>query len=158
MKTTPTATRAGAFAALYALTRAAADVADHWVQSDGQATAKGQVDDPEKGTTAAAGRRACLAHVGSYVGTQAVTVAVGARVLGIRITPGRAVAALAVSAVTHYVADRREPVRRLAEATGKGRFYNLGGPLGGAYLLDQAIHHTAESVAVAILATATPRT
>ncbi len=157
MKTTPTATRAAAFAALYALARVAADVADHWVQTDGQATTKGQTDDPEKGTTAAAGRRACLAHVASYVGTQATAVAAGSRLLGIRITPGRAAAALVVSAATHYVADRREPVRRLADATGKGRFYRLGGPLGGAYLLDQAIHHGAETIAVAILATGVDR-
>ncbi|KAK1176701.1 hypothetical protein B7755_052145 [Streptomyces sp. NBS 14/10] len=150
----PKGSRAANFAALYALARVAADAADHWVQTHDQAVKKGQVDDAEKGTTAAAGRRACLAHVASYVGTQAAVVAVGARVLDIRITPGRAAAALAISAVTHYVADRREPVRRLAEAIGKTEFYNLGGPLGGAYLLDQAIHHGAETVAVAILSAA----
>lgn len=139
--------RAAAFAALYALTRAAADLGDHWIQSDAQAVTKGQTDD--------AGRRACTAHVATYIATQAVAVAAGSRLLGLRITPGRATAAIAVSAVTHYVADRRAPVKALAEATGKGRFYELGGPLGGAYLLDQAIHHTAEIFAVAILATAT---
>lgn len=57
------------------------------------------------------------------------------------------VAALALSAGTHYLIDRRWPVRRAAEATGKGAFYELGGPLGGAYLLDQATHHLAEGIA-----------
>ncbi|MFF9908777.1 hypothetical protein ACF1HU_35855 [Streptomyces olivaceus] len=157
MTTHPTTSRAAAFAALYALARTAADLGDHWVQTDRQAVDKGQVDDPEAGTTAAAGRRACLAHVATYTATQAATVAAGARLLGIRITPGRAAAALALSAATHYVADRRTPVRRLADAMGKGRFYRLGGPLGGAYVLDQSIHHAAEAAAVAILATATRR-
>ena len=144
-----TTSRAAAFAALYAASRVSADVADHWVQTDHQAVTKGKADRD--------GRLACLAHVTSYVATQAATIATLASVLGIRVTPGKALAAAAISGVTHYVADRRTPVRRLAEATGKGRFYELGGPLGGAYLLDQATHHTAELVAVAILSTSTQK-
>ncbi|MFF2184578.1 hypothetical protein [Streptomyces sp. NPDC058155] len=141
------ASRSANFAALYALIRAASDLGDHWVQSDTQARTKGQPDNE--------GRRACALHVATYTATQAVTVAAGSRLLGIRITPGRAVAAIGLSAVTHYIADRRIPVKRLAEAVGVGNFYQLGGPLGGAYLLDQALHHGAETAAAAILATST---
>ncbi|MGW2260290.1 transcriptional regulator [Streptomyces sp. NPDC001780] len=141
--------RPASFAALYALSRVAADAADHWIQTHRQAVTKAE--------PGPAGRRACAAHVASYVGTQAAAVGAGAWLLGIRITPGRAATALAISAVTHYVADRRTPVRRLAEAIGKTGFYELGGPLGGAYLLDQGVHHAAEAVAVAVLAGGTPR-
>jgi hypothetical protein len=133
-------------AALYALVRPASDVADHWVQTDHQAQ--------HKALPGWEGRRNCAAHVASYVGTQAAVVAVGARVLGIRITPARAAAALAVSAVSHYVADRRTPVRALADATGKGKFVRLADHgINGAYALDQAWHHAFELLAVAILAT-----
>ena len=55
-------------------------------------------------------------------------------------------------AATHYLIDRRWPVKRLADATGKSTFYGLGGPLGGAYRLDQAAHHTAETIAAVVAA------
>ncbi|MFI9772150.1 hypothetical protein ACIHJG_35600 [Streptomyces sp. NPDC052415] len=57
-------------------------------------------------------------------------------------------AALALSAATHWWADRRIQLEAVADAT--GNFYTLGGPLGGAYALDQAFHHTVETVAVVI--------
>jgi hypothetical protein len=144
---------AARLAALYALVRPASDVADHWVQTDHQAAHKA---DPGP-----AGHRALAAHVASYVGTQAAVVAVGARVLGIRITPGRAAAALAVSAVSHYVADRRTPVRALADALARrvgeadgSRFVRLADHgINGAYALDQSWHHAFELLAVGILAT-----
>lgn len=144
---------AARLAALYALVRPASDVADHWVQTDHQAAHKA---DP-----GAAGHLALARHVASYVGTQAAVVAVGSRVLGIRITPGRAVAALAVSAVSHYVADRRVPLRKAADALARAvgekdgssfvRLADYG--LNGAYALDQSWHHAFELLAVGILAT-----
>ncbi|GGY70910.1 hypothetical protein GCM10010363_60010 [Streptomyces omiyaensis] len=68
--------RSAAFAAAYALLRAAADHADHWGQSDFDAQCKGATDEApvkyereEDGTTVtvgtAGGRRACLHHVAS---------------------------------------------------------------------------------------------
>lgn len=54
----------------------------------------------------------------------------------------RVAAALSISAVTHYAADRREPLKRLAQATGKGNFWDPAPPLGGAYALDQALNVT----------------
>ncbi|MER6364814.1 transcriptional regulator [Kitasatospora sp. NPDC001527] len=158
--------RAARFAAAYALLRTAADVADHWIQTDHQASTKGQ-HDHTPGQSSAAGRRACVAHVTAYTATQGAVLLAGTRLLGVRLRPGPVAAALALSAVTHYVADRREPLRHLANATGKDTFYALGTPahpahpvtaggsyaptLGtGAYALDQAWHHAFETVAALI--------
>jgi hypothetical protein len=62
-------------------------------------------------------------------------------------------AGLALSAVTHYVADRREPLRRMAGATGHAPFYamNTGG-LNGAYLMDQSWHYGWIFVAALVIA------
>ncbi|MFJ8040167.1 hypothetical protein ACIRBX_06585 [Kitasatospora sp. NPDC096147] len=141
--------RAARFAAAYALLRSAADVADHWVQTHHQATTKGQHN--HLGTPSAAGRRACAAHVATYTATQAAALLAGSRVLGIRLRPLPVVAALALSAGTHYVADRREPLRRLADAVGKGDHYRLTTcGMNGSYQLDQAFHHGVEAVAALI--------
>lgn len=131
--------RRTSFPAVYALLRVAADVADHWVQSDHQAQ--------HKAKPGREGHLALAGHVASYVGTQAAALVVGNHVLGLGLRPRSMAAALALSGATHYLIDRRWPVRRVAEATGKGSFYELGGPLGGAYLLDQATHHLVEGFA-----------
>ncbi|MET9176742.1 hypothetical protein ABZX88_00705 [Kitasatospora aureofaciens] len=145
-----TSVRAARFAASYALLRAAADVADHWIQTDHQACTKGQHDHND-GQSSAAGRRACAAHVATYTATQAAVLLAGTRLLGIRLRPGPGAAALAVSAITHYIADRREPLRRLADATGKGNFVRLADHgMNGAYALDQAWHHAFETCAALI--------
>ena len=162
-----TTSRAAQFAATYALLRAAADVGDHWVQSDVCAQAKGATDDrpvitvdeeTDTKTThgTVAGRRACLSHCLTYTATQGLALAAGSRVLGLRLKPAAVVAALAVSGATHYAADRRIPgglLERLAARSGKGRFYRLAaGGLCGSYLLDQAWHHGWETVAALIAA------
>ncbi|MET9183243.1 transcriptional regulator [Kitasatospora aureofaciens] len=161
-------TTAARFAAFYALLRLGADLGDHWVQSDHQAVTKGH-HDHIPGQTSAAGRRACAAHVTSYVATQAAVLLAGSKLLGLRLGPARVAAALAVSAATHYAADRRLPLARLAKAVGKGNLYAMGTPahpdhpvnakggyapvLGtGAYALDQAFHHGWETLAAAIAA------
>ncbi|MFE9845800.1 hypothetical protein [Streptomyces goshikiensis] len=127
------------FAAAYALLTASHEVADHWVQIDTQATTKGKPG-PE-------GARACAAHVATYTATQALALAAGSRLLGLRIKPGRAAAALAVSAITHYIADRqgghwRDPqprgIVRLAAATGHAGW--LARDPGAGYLMDQSWH------------------
>jgi hypothetical protein len=134
--------KAARFAAIFGTLYAAHQVADHHVQSDRDAQVKGWPG-PE-------GRKACARHVASYTATAAVALAVTDRVTGAGIRPGKAAAALAFSALTHYVIDRREPLRRFAEATGHGNFYRLGAPregrddnpnLGtGAYAMDQSAH------------------
>ncbi|MGK5677539.1 DUF3307 domain-containing protein [Actinoplanes sp. URMC 104] len=128
----------GVFAALFA----AHQVGDHHVQRDSDAQVKSL---PGRD-----GHRACLSHVASYTATAAVALAGAHLAAGARPRWGRLAAGLTVSAVSHYVIDRREPLRRYAAATGKAGFYQLGVPrpgrddnpsLGtGAYALDQSAH------------------
>lgn len=127
-----------AFCALYA----AHQVGDHWVQTDRQAAMKGH--------PGWQGRAACALHVATYTLTGAAALAATALVVGADFSLPAVAAGLGVSAVTHYIADRREPLRRLAVATGHPRFVTLGLPrpgrddnpsLGtGMYALDQAWH------------------
>lgn len=160
------ANTAGNAAAAYAAFRAAAHVADHIFQTGHQAAHKA---DP-----GLSGHRAMAGHVASYVGTQAVALVAAQLATGARLRPGRLAAALAVSGATHWFIDRRWPVRKMSEALGKtgckrdglcaepehapdgsdcdGGFHALGGPLGGAYIMDQALHHACEAVAAAVAA------
>lgn len=144
------ATFAAAFAALYI----AHVVADHWIQTQHQADSKGLPGWP--------GRIACAAHVATYTATGlAAVLAVLAR-FGADVDPGRLAVGLAVSAVTHYLADRRTPLRKLAELLGSGPFWALGVPragrddnpsLGtGAYALDQSWHVLWIGVAALVIA------
>ncbi|MET8756847.1 DUF3307 domain-containing protein [Lentzea sp. NPDC004782] len=118
------------------------NVADHWVQTSHQAATKGQHSH--------AGRIACAMHVLSYTALTAATVLLLWAVLGLAVSPLGFVTGQAVSAVTHYWADRRFTLAGLAARLGKAQFYSLGSPrldrddnpsLGtGAYALDQAWH------------------
>lgn len=159
---TATSPAARAAAVGFLLTAAGA-VGDMWVQNDRCARIKGAHDDApvvdkdeETGEvlathTAHEGRRACAEHVATYTATQALALVAGNKALSLGIRPSRMVAALAVSAVTHYVADRRRPLKLLAEATGKGKFYavNAGG-MNGAFHLDQAWHRGWEAAAAVV--------
>ena len=131
---------------VFAALLAAHQVGDHWVQTGRQAAVKG-----ERGWQ---GRRACAAHVASLTAAKAAALA-SLHMAGYRVRPGRAAAALAADAVSHYLADRRslDPpagLAALAVRLGKGGFWTLGMPrpgrddnpvLGtGAYALDQAFH------------------
>lgn len=135
---------AGNAAAAYAALRTAAHVADHWFQTSHQAAHKA-----DEGT---AGHRVMAGHIASYAGAQAVALVAANSLLDMRLKPGRIAAAVAVSAATHWFIDRRWPVRKLAEATGHKGFHDLGGPLGGAYILDQSAHHLMEAVAALVAA------
>jgi hypothetical protein len=131
-----------AVGALSAALFAAHQVADHWVQTQHQADTKGH--------PGWAGRLACAAHVATYTATAALALALLALATDWTPSPLWVAAGLAVSALTHYLADRRTPLRRLAKWTGAQRFYALGAPrpgrddnpsLGtGAYALDQSWH------------------
>lgn len=153
------------FATAYALLRVAADYADHWGQSDRDAQTKGATDTApvvyedektgEKTTVGTrGGRRACASHVLQYTATQGLVLVAGSRALGIRLHPAAVAGALAVSGLTHYAADRRVPgglLHRLAKASGKERFYKLADfGMNGAYCLDQAYHHSFETLAALI--------
>lgn len=132
--------------AVFAALLAAHQVGDHWVQTHRQACTKGLPGWP--------GRRACAAHVVTYTATAVLALAAVAASTGWRPDPALATVGLAVSAVTHYIADRRTPLVRMAAAldrfTGKSTFLALGAPrpgrddnptLGtGAFALDQSWH------------------
>jgi len=115
-----------AFAALIA----AHQVADHWVQTQRQADRKGLPGWP--------GRIACAAHVATYTLTAVAALALVAAVTGWRPDPGAVAVGLAVSAVSHYIADRRAPLRWLADRLGKSPAWLERG--GGMYALDQSWH------------------
>ena len=133
---------AGNTAAAYAAFRTMAAAADHWFQTPHQAAHKA-----DKGW---AGHRAMAGHVASYAGTQALALVAANRLLGMNLKPSRIAAAVVFSGATHWFIDRRWPVRCAANRLGKKGFYELGGPLGGGYLLDQSAHHLAEGIAAMI--------
>jgi hypothetical protein len=133
---------AGVFASVFAALFVAHQVADHWVQTQHQADNKGRPCWP--------GRAACLAHVATYTATAAVFCAGLFTVTGWRPAAADFVAGLAVSAVSHYVADRRTPLRRVALALGKDpRWLDNGG---GLYALDQSFHYAWLFIAALIIA------
>ena len=121
------------FLVVLACVLAAHDIADHWLQSDHQARTKAAAGWP--------GHRACAAHVACYTATQLFTMLAVCWWLSVPLSGPGAVLGVALSALTHYVIDRRAPLRWLAEHLGNGAFYRLNaGGLNGAYLLDQSAH------------------
>lgn len=70
----------------------------------------------------------------SYTVILAGFLALTAWQLALPVSPWRAAEGLALSAATHYWADRRRPLERLARLAGKGEFWDAG----GAERLDQA--------------------
>ncbi|TXL84514.1 hypothetical protein [Streptomyces sp. IB2014 016-6] len=158
--------RPAPFAALLGLTRAASAIGDFRVQNDFCARVKGASDevpvtyeDPatkEKTVRGTAdGRKACLHHCLTCTATQAIVTGLGARALGIRVHPGAAAAALALSFGTHCIADRRVPghgvLEKLADKTGKTNFYKLASHgMNGAFHLDDSWHHGWETVAALV--------
>lgn len=103
-------------------------VGDYWVQTDRQAARKGDPGWP--------GRLACAAHVATHTATVAVVVAAVAVWSGWILAPTSLAVGLALNAVTHYVADRRAPLRWLACATGSRGYVESG----GLPMLDQTWH------------------
>jgi hypothetical protein len=139
-------------AAVHAALTASHTIADHLVQTDAQAVAKGRPGHR--------GREACAAHVASYAATQAAALYAANRLLGLQLRPGPAVAALALSAITHYAIDRSaghwaedEPSTRLVRIVhrlGK-RGWLLRDPQ-APYRCDQSLHHGVLAVAAVIAA------
>jgi hypothetical protein len=131
-----------AFAAVFAALYAAHHVGDQWVQTHAQALAKGG--------TGWAGRLACARHVLSITITKVILLALTAGITGIPVTPWHAATGLVLDAASHYWADRRSTLARLAASIGKTPYYTLGAPRPGhddnvttgtgAYHLDQAFH------------------
>jgi hypothetical protein len=133
-----------AFAALYA----GHQVGDHVVQTTAHAAGKGAPT--TAGVHPWTGWAACLKHVASYTATQAVALAIAG--VAAPLSGWGVLAALAVSASTHAVIDRRWIVRRLIEAKGCQDWRD------GPYLLDQSLHAGALLVAAVLGAVVgTPR-
>lgn len=148
-----TPSRAAQFAAAYAALTAAHEVGDYIVQRNSDALVKGK-HGPE-------GAAACLRHVSSYTATQALALYAADRHLGLGLDWRRAAAGLALSAVTHYVADRcaghwadesddAPLLVRAAHKSGKGGWLARD-PRAGAFL-DQAWHKGWIGMAAAIAA------
>jgi hypothetical protein len=129
---------AGVFVALYA----AHQVADHWVQTQHQCD--------RKGLPGWVGRWNCAKHVASYTATGVIALVALAAVTGWHPGLWPLVAGLLVSAVTHYVADRRTPLLAMAYRIGKTRGWVENG--GGAYALDQSWHYGWLFVAALLIA------
>jgi hypothetical protein len=111
---------AAIFAASFAALYAGHMVGDHWIQTGWQAANKGRHDHT--------GRLACAAHVATYTATQAVFLASVALAIDVHVASPWLLVGLSVSAVTHYWADRRFTLARLAGRLGKADFYRLGQP------------------------------
>jgi uncharacterized protein DUF3307 len=149
----PTST-AATFAASFVALFVAHQVADHWVQTDYQAM--------HKGDRGRAGRIACAAHVASYTVTAMLALAAAHTCLGLALNLRQVAAGLALSALTHYLADRRAPLAALARLCGLDAFAARGKPrpghddnpcIGtGTYALDQSFHYAWLFVAALIIA------
>lgn len=141
------------FGVAYAVLTAAHEIGDYLVQRDADAVAKGR-----HGTD---GIAACSRHVASYTATQALALYAADRHLGLGLNARRAAAGLALSAVTHYAADRcaghwaddtaSAPLLvRAMHAAGKTTW--LTRDPGAGPLLDQAWHKGWIALAAAVAA------
>ncbi|WP_198358441.1 DUF3307 domain-containing protein [Streptomyces fildesensis] len=145
---------AAVFAAVFAALFVGHSVGDHWVQSSAQSAAKGRPGWP--------GRLADARHVVTLTLTKLAVLLPAAALLGLHLSVWGLLVGLGVDAVTHWWADRRSTLARLAALTGKNEFYRLGSlragrddnpTLGtGAYALDQSFHHLWLLVAALLIA------
>ncbi|MFF9004634.1 transcriptional regulator [Streptomyces goshikiensis] len=153
---------AATFATVFVALFVAHSVGDHWVQTSRQSADKGKA-----GWT---GRLADARHVASLTATKLALLLPVANLLGLDLSVIGLVAGLGVDAVTHWWADRRSTLARLAKAVGLADFYALGtgthpvhpvntegkpaAHLGtGAYALDQSFHHFWLLVAALLITT-----
>lgn len=144
------------FAVTFATLYAAHQVGDHWVQAHSDALGKGTPGWP--------GAWRCARHVWTL--TLAKFAMLGTAFLVLGVHPGilPTFAGLGVDAASHYWADRRFTLARLARLLWHGEFWVLGAPrpgrddnptLGtGAYALDQSWHIAWLWIAALIIAAA----
>lgn len=159
--TDPATLKAAVFAAVFVTLYVAHSVGDHWVQTSCQAA--------DKGLPNWKGRLACARHVVGLTLTKGILLAPVVLLLDLPVTALGLVLGLGIDAGTHYWADRRTTLARLAHKLYKTEFYNLGTPahpaapvtfngkpaahLGtGAYALDQSWHMLWLGIAALIIA------
>ena len=130
-------TAATRFAAVAATLTAMHQVGDFLLQTDHQAARKPCAEDRLAESSEAESWRCLAAHVVSYHAAQAAGLVVANRALGLKLRPGRVIAGVALSAVTHAVIDRRWPVRLWMDHTGSRDFRVKAG---GGMHVDQAMH------------------
>jgi hypothetical protein len=111
---------ASTFAVVFIALYVGHQVGDHWVQSDHQASTKG--------CKSHAGRMACLAHVATLHLTIAAALTAVALVLSVDLSPTGLTVGLTVNAISHYWADRRFTLEKLAAKLDRTRFFALGKP------------------------------
>lgn len=135
------------FAVFFAAMWAGHSVGDHWVQTGHQAVCKGGAGRP--------GQWACAKHVGTLQATKLTLLAPAWLLLDLKLTLWAVALAFVVDGVSHYWADRRVTLERLARRkwVNKGAFYDQGIDLvndkgehaphigTGRYALDQSWHH-----------------
>lgn len=150
---------AAALAAVYVALFVGHQIGDYWLQTHAQAGLKGAPGWP--------GRLADARHVVVLTGTKTIVLAIVWAAVHLGLHPWAVAAGLAVDAVSHWWADRKTTLRKLAQlmdralpAFGKEEFYDLGAPrpghddnpgmgVGSAHL-DQAFHLTFLLVAALI--------
>ncbi|NEC15088.1 transcriptional regulator [Streptomyces sp. SID8014] len=154
---------AGVFGAVFIALYIGHAVGDHWVQSSCQAATKAQ-----SGWT---GRLACGRHVLGLTLTKVVVLVPVLLVLELPVGALGLVLGLGLDAASHYWADRRTTLARLADRCGRREFLSLGTPahpahpvtadgsyaptLGtGAYALDQSWHMLWLGIAALVIASA----
>ncbi|MET7304645.1 transcriptional regulator [Embleya sp. NPDC005575] len=125
-QTSAAATAAAVYVALYS----AHQFGDHWIQRSTEAMGKG--------APGLSGRWMCGRHVATLTATKLGAVALAWFTLGLSIGVVGLVVGLAVDAASHYWADRRTTLRRLAHAAGKGGWWDNDPQ--APYLLDQSWH------------------
>ncbi|MDI9836237.1 DUF3307 domain-containing protein [Streptomyces sp. KAU_LT] len=140
-------------AVVHAALQAAHEIGDYLVQRDTDATTKGHPGHQ--------GRAACARHCLTYTATQALALYAANQLLHLRLRPGRAVAGLALSGLTHYAIDRcaghwadtgpdTPALVRAVHATGKRTW--LQRDPGAPALLDQALHKGCIALAAVLAA------
>lgn len=130
-------------------------VADHWVQTGCQAVEKGFGPPGASSAEVRHGQLACLRHVLTLSATKWLLVLAIVVPFHVKLNWWQLAAGLLIDAVSHYWADRRWTLEKLARSRylNKGEFYDQGTDLvdragerrphigTGRYALDQSWHH-----------------
>lgn len=156
MSTIADLTTLATFGASWAVLHVGHKLGDHVTgQTDWQAGRKGAptAEQVARGVSPRRGWAADLCHVAQYHVNLLVIGFLAWLVLPLEWSAAGVVCALAWSAGTHALLDRRWPVRWILQHIGSPAFADLNtGGMNGIYLADQALHGLALGAAAAMLA------